>query len=88
LTITNSSTTQSIKAGRSLQVRLSTVGSKSLLVKVQVKDPSGKSYQIASRTVEKNKSFSTPIMKFTKKGSYQVTILLGTTKRVVTVKVA
>ena len=88
MTISKSSTTQSIKAGRSLQVTLSTVGRKTLLVKVQVKDPSGKSYQIASRTVQKNKSFSTPKMKFTKKGSYQVTILLGTSKRVVTVKVA
>ena len=88
LTVTRATTTETVKAGKSLQVRLSTVGSKSLLVKVQVKDPSGKSYQIASRSVEKNKSFSTPIMKFAKKGTYVVTINLGTSKRVITVKVA
>jgi len=68
-------------------VKLATVGSKRLLVKVQVKDPSGRSYQIASRVVEKNKSFSTPVMKFAKKGTYVVSILLGTSKKVITVKV-
>ena len=86
--MTSSSSTQSIKVGKSIQVRVATVGSRSLLVKVQVKDPSGKSYQIASTSVEKNKSFSTPIMKFAKKGTYVVTIYLGTSKRVITVKVA
>jgi len=78
----------SVKFGKSLQATVSTVGTRSLLAKVQVKDPSGKSYQIASSSVEKNKSFSTPIMKFAKKGTYVVTILLGTSERVITVKVA
>jgi hypothetical protein len=78
----------SVKFGKSLQARVATVGSRSLLAKVQVEDPSGKSYQIASTSVEKNKSFSTPIMKFAKKGTYVVTIYLGTSKRVITVKVA
>ena len=86
--MTSSSSTQSIKVGKSIQVRVATVGTRSLLAKVQVKDPSGKSYQIASTSVEKNKSFSTPIMKFAKKGTYVVTIYLGTSKRVITVKVA
>jgi hypothetical protein len=74
--------------GRSIQVKIPTVGTRSLLAKVQVKDPSRKSYQIASRLVMKNKSFSTPIMKFIKKGTYVVTIYLGTAKRIITVKVA
>ena len=78
----------SVKFGKSLQARVATVGTRSILAKVQVKDPSGKSYQIASSSVEKNKSFSTPIMKFAKKGTYVVTIYLGTSKRVITVKVA
>jgi hypothetical protein len=78
----------SVKFGKSLQARVATVGTRSLLAKVEVKDPSGKSYQIASMSVEKNKSFSTPIMKFAKKGTYVVTIYLGTSKRVITVKVA
>jgi hypothetical protein len=78
----------SVKFGKSLQARVATVGTRSLLAKVEVKDPSGKSYQIASTSVLKNKSFSTPIMKFAKKGTYVVTIYLGTSKRVITVKVA
>jgi hypothetical protein len=78
----------SVKFGKSLQARIPTVGTRSHLAKVQVKDPSGKSYQIASTSVEKNKSFSTPIIKFAKKGTYVVTIYLGTTKKVITVKVA
>jgi hypothetical protein len=77
-----------VKFGKSLQARVATVGTRGILAKVQVKDPSGKSYQIASSSVEKNKSFSTPIMKFAKKGTYVVTISLGTSTRVITVKVA
>jgi hypothetical protein len=77
-----------VKFGKSLQARVVTVGTRGLLAKVQVKDPAGKSYQIASTSVEKNKSFSTPIIKFAKKGTYVVTIYLGTTKKVITVKVA
>ena len=64
------------------------VGTKTVPVKVVVKDPAGKSYQIASRTVAKNKSFASPIVKFAKAGTYVITTTLGTTKRVVTVKVA
>jgi hypothetical protein len=77
-----------VKFGKSLQARVATVGTRGILAKVQVKDPSDKSFQIASSSVEKNKSFSTPIMKFAKKGTYVVTIYLGTSKRVITVKVA
>jgi hypothetical protein len=78
----------SVKFGKSLQARVATVGTQSVLARVQVKDPAGKSYQIASSSVEKNKSFSTPIIKFAKKGTYVVTIYLGTSTRVITVKVA
>jgi hypothetical protein len=53
-----------------------------------VKDPSGKSYQIASVIVAKNKSFAAPITRFSKTGTYVITTTLGTTKRVVTVKVS
>jgi hypothetical protein len=85
--VTRSSATVLVKFGKSLQARVATVGTRSVLAKVRVKDPSGKSYQIASSSVLKNKSFSTPIIKFAKKGTYVVTIYLGTTKKVITVKV-
>ena len=88
VTVASSSSTQSVKLGKSIQMKIPTVGTQGVLVKVQVKDPSGKSYQIASISIEKNKLFSTPIIKFAKKGTYVVTIFLGTTKKVVTVKVA
>jgi hypothetical protein len=67
---------------------VASVGTKTVPVKVSVKDPAGKSYQIASVTVSKNKSFASPIVKFAKPGTYVITTYVGTTKRVVTVKVA
>ena len=88
VSLRSSSAKSSSKVGRSLQVRVASVGTKTVPVKVSVKDPSGKSYQIASVTVAKNKSFASPIVKFAKAGTYVITTTLGTTKRVVTVKVA
>jgi hypothetical protein len=78
----------STKVGKSLQVTVASVGTKTVPVKVSVKDPAGKSYQIASVTVAKNKGYSAPIIKFAKPGTYVITTYVGTTKRVVTVKVA
>ena len=86
--MTRSSSTVSLKVGKTLQAKVATVGTRSLWAKVQVKDPSRKSFQIAAGLALKNTSFSTPIMKFAKKGTYVVTIYLGTTKKVITVKVA
>jgi hypothetical protein len=67
---------------------VASVGTKTVPVKVSVKDPAGMSYQIASVTVAKNKAFSAPIVKFAKAGTYVITTYVGTTKKVVTVKVA
>ena len=66
---------------------VASVGTKTVPVKVSVKDPTGKSYQIATVTVSKNKSFASPIVKFAKAGTYVITTYVGTTKKVVTVKV-
>jgi hypothetical protein len=84
----SATTAVSTKVGRSLQVTVASVGTRTVPVKVVVKDPSGKSYQIASVIVAKNKSFAAPITRFSKTGTYVITATLGTTKRVVTVKVA
>jgi hypothetical protein len=83
----SATTAVSTKVGRSLQATVASVGTKTVPVKVVVKDPAGKSYQIASVNVAKNKSFASPIVKFAKAGTYVITTTLGTTKRVVTVKV-
>jgi hypothetical protein len=85
--VTRSSSTLSIKVGKSLQAKVSTVGARSLWTKVEVKDPARKSFQIYAGLVLKNQSFSTPIIKFAKKGTYVVTISLGTSKKVINVKV-
>jgi hypothetical protein len=74
--------------GKSLQITIPTVGTKSVAVKVSIKDPSGKSYTVASSTVAKNKTYATPKVKFSKPGTYVMTISLGTAKKVVTVKVS
>jgi hypothetical protein len=83
----SSTTAVSTKIGRSIRVTVASVGTKTVPVKVSVKDPSGKSYQIAAVTVAKNKSFASPNVRFAKAGTYVITTTLGTTKRVVTVKV-
>jgi hypothetical protein len=88
VSLRSASSSTSSKVGRSLQVTVASVGTKTVPVKVSVKDPAGKSYQIASVTVSKNKSFASPIVKFAKPGTYVITTYVGTTKRVVTVKVA
>ena len=73
--------------GKTLQITIPTVGAKSLTVKVSIKDPSGKNYTIASTKVAKNKPVITPNVKFAKPGTYVMTIALGATKKVVTVRV-
>jgi hypothetical protein len=88
VTLKNSTAAVSTKVGKSLQVSIPTVGTKNVVVKVSVKDPSGKSFVIATTKVAKNKAYVAPIVKFSKPGTYTFTIFLGTAKRIVTVKVA
>ena len=87
VSLKRSTTSVVTKVGRSLQLTVPTVGTKSVLVKLTMKDPSGKSYTIASATVAKNKAYTSAIVKFAKAGSYVVTLLVGTSKKVVSVKV-
>jgi len=87
VSLKSSATAVSTKVGKSLQVTVGSVGTKTVPVKVSVKDPAGMSYQIASVTVAKNKSFASPIVRFAKSGTYVITTYVGTTKKVVTVKV-
>ena len=88
LTLKNSSAAVSAKIDKSLQVTIPTVGTKNVAVKLSIKDPSGKSYTVASSTIAKNKAYVTPIVKFAKSGTYVMTLTAGSTKRTVTVKVS
>jgi hypothetical protein len=88
LTIRKATAAVSTKVGKSLQITLPTVGSKSVVVRLTIKDPSGKVFTVASKAVAKNKGYVTPVIKFAKAGTYGVTITLGSVKRVLTVKVA
>ena len=88
VTIKKVVTVVSCKVGKSLQVNITTVGSKSAFVKVSVKDPSSAIYNIATTTVAKNKAYISPTVKFSKPGAYVITVAVGTTKNVVTVKIS
>jgi subtilisin family serine protease len=85
--IKNTTTAVRTKVGKSIQMSLASVGTKSTVVKVTIKDPSGKSYVVSSTAVAKNKAFSSPIIKFAKAGTFAISVNIGTSKRVVTVKV-
>jgi len=88
VTLKSSTALASTKIGKSIQISIPTVGTKSVSVKVSVKDPSGNTFTVATSTVAKNKSYVTPNVKFAKQGIYVMTVTLGTTKKIVTVKVS
>jgi ribosome-binding factor A len=68
-------------------VQASITVKKGALIKVVVKDSTGKSFTIASLTAKSTGTYKTPALKFAKAGSYQVTILIGKVKKVITYKI-
>jgi hypothetical protein len=88
VTVSKAVTAAKSKVGKSLQFKIATVGKKAALVKVNVKDPAGQSYEVASKSIAKNKSYTSPIMKFAKAGNYTITTYVGSAKKVITVKVS
>ena len=88
IAITKAITSTKIKVGNSLQFKIGTVGKKDVKVKVSLTDPSGKSYSVASKSIAKNKSYSSPIMKFSKAGNYTITTSVGSAKKVIMVTVS
>ncbi|CAN2171287.1 Fibronectin type III [Candidatus Nanopelagicaceae bacterium] len=60
---------------------------KGSVIKVVVKDASGKSYTVASTKAKSAGVYKAPAIKFSKIGTYQVTILVGTVKKVITYKI-
>jgi hypothetical protein len=86
--LAKSSTSLTSKVARSLQLSLKTIGTKSSPVKLVVRTPEGKSYTLSSSTIAKNKGFVGPVIRFSKPGSYVFTLTVGSTKKLVTVKVS
>ena len=87
VSIKSSSSTISTKVGRSIQLTVASIGTKSAIVKLSLKDPAGKSFVISSGSIAKNKSYSSPKIKFAKAGSYVATLTIGTSKKIVKINV-
>lgn len=86
--VSKAATSVTSKVGKSLQFKIATIGKKAALVKVSVKDPSGQSYEVASKAIAKNKAYTSPIMKFSKAGNYTITTFVGSATKVITVNVS
>ena len=78
------SLTLTLKLGRTLKIVIPTVGIKSTKVVTTLKLVNGKSVKLGSVFVAKNKGYLTPGIKFTKAGTYTMSIAIGSkTKRVI-----
>jgi len=60
---------------------------KGTAVKVVIKGADGKSYTVASTTTKSKGTYKAPAIKFSKPGTYQVTVMIGKVKKVITYKI-
>jgi uncharacterized membrane protein YgcG len=56
-------------------------------IKVVVKGADGKSYTVASTTAKSTGTYKAPAIQFSKPGTYQVTVMVGKVKKVITYKI-
>jgi hypothetical protein len=56
-------------------------------IKVVVKGADGKSYTVASTTAKSTGTYKAPAIKFSNPGTYQVTVMIGKVKKVITYKI-
>jgi hypothetical protein len=61
---------------------------KGTVIKIVVKGADGKSYTVASTTAKATGTYKAPAIKFSKPGTYQVTITVGKVKKVITYKIS
>jgi hypothetical protein len=87
LTLTGSKATISTSLKNAVQPAIPSV-KKGIVIKVVIKGPDGKSYTIASTKTKKTGTYKAPAIKFSKPGTYQVTVLVGKIKKVVTYKIS
>ena len=60
---------------------------KGTVIKVVIRGADGKSYTVASTTAKTTGTYKTPAIKFSKTGTYQVTVTIGKVKKVITYKI-
>ena len=61
---------------------------KGTVIKVVVKGADGKSYTVASTTTKTTGTYKAPAIQFSKPGTYQVTVMVGKVKKVITYKIS
>ena len=86
LTLTGSKATISTSLKNSVQPSIPSV-KKGTVIKVVIKGSDGKSYTVASTSVKKTGTYKAPAIKFSKPGTYQVTVMIGKVKKVITYKI-
>ena len=86
-TVSGSKATVSTSLKTPVQPAVSSV-KKGTVIKVVVKGADGKSYTVASTTTKTTGTYKAPAVKFSKPGTYQVTILVGKVKKVITYKIS
>lgn len=87
LTLTGSKATISTSLKNAVQPAIPSV-KKGTVIKVVVKGADGKSYTVASTTTKLTGTYKSPAIKFAKPGTYQVTVLIGKVKKVITYKIS
>jgi hypothetical protein len=85
---TSSSVSQTVTTvGRAIKITIPSVGSKAVVVKSTIKDPSGKIITLPTTTVAKGKSYSSPTLSFKKPGVYTMTMTVGSVKKTVKITI-
>ena len=87
LTLTGSKATISTSLKSAVQPAIPSV-KKGTVIKVFIKGADGKSYTIASTKTKTTGTYKSPPIKFSKPGTYQVTVMIGKIKNVITYKIS
>jgi hypothetical protein len=86
LTLTAAKATISTSLKNAVQPAIPSV-KKGTVIKVVIRGADGKSYTVASTTAKTTGTYKTPAIKFSKTGTYQVTVTIGKVKKVITYKI-
>ena len=87
LTLSGSKATVSSSLKNAVQTSIPSV-KKGTEIRVVVKGADGKSYTVASTTAKSTGTYKAPAIKFSKPGTYQVTVMIGKVKKVITYKIS
>jgi len=86
LTLTAAKATVSTSLKNAVQPSFPSI-KKGTAIKVVIKSSDGKSYTVASTVAKTNGTYKAPAIKFSKAGTYQVTVTIGKIKKVITYKI-